>query len=137
MDDELAHHPNAKCYIDDPLIYSTTFEQHLAHIRQAFDSIATMGRKSHPSKCVFGAQEVSYLGHQLSATGVKPTEAKVKTIVEMPAPVDVFGVRSYMGLAGYYRKFVPNFSNFSKPLNELTQANTPLEWTTAGEGAFQ
>ena len=55
----------------------------------------------------------------------------------MPAPVDVSGVRSFMGLADYYRKFVPNFSNLATPLNELTQANTPFEWTTAREGAFQ
>ena len=79
-----------------------------------------MGLKAHPSKCVFGAQEVPYLGHLLSATDVRPMEAKIKTIVEMPSPVDVFGVRSLMGLAGYYRKFVPNFSNLAKPLNELT-----------------
>ena len=112
------------CYIDDVLIYSTTFKQHLGHIRQAFDSIAAMGRKAHPSKCVFGAQEVPYLGHLVSASGVRPMEAKIKTIFEMPAPIDVFGVQSFMGLAGYYRKFVPNFSNLAKPLNELIQANT-------------
>ena len=62
MDDALAHHPNVKCYIDDVLIYSTTFEQHLAHIRQTFDNIAAMGLKAHPAKCVFGAREVPYLG---------------------------------------------------------------------------
>ena len=113
MDDAQAHHPNAECYIDDVLIYTTTFEQHLAHIRQAYDSIAAMGLKAHPSKCVFGAQEVPYLGHLLSASGVTPMEAKIKPVVEMPSPVDVFGVRSFMGLAGYYRKFVPNFSNLA------------------------
>ena len=85
-----------------------------------------MGLKTHPTKCVFGAQEVPYLGHLLSASGVRPMEAKVKTIVEMRAPIDVSGVRSIMGLAGYYRKFVPNFSSLAKPLNELTQANTPF-----------
>ena len=55
MDDALAHHPNAKCYIDDVLIYSTTFEQDIVHIRQAFDRITTMGLESHPTTCVFGA----------------------------------------------------------------------------------
>ena len=55
----------------------------------------------------------------------------------MPAPIEVFGVCSFLGLAGYYRKFVPNFSNLAKPLNELTQANTPFEWTTARERTFQ
>ena len=137
MDDALAHHPNAKCYIDDVLICSTTFEQHLAHIWQDFDSIAVMGLKAHLTKCVFGALEVSYLGHLLSASGARSMEVKVKTIVEMPSLVDVFAVRSFMRLAGYYRKFVPNFSNLAKPLNELTQANTPFEWTTARERAFQ
>ena len=85
MNDAQAHHLNAKCYIDNVLLYSTTFEQHLAHIRQAFDSIAAMGLKSHPLRCVFGAQEVPYLGHRLSASRVRPMETKVKTIVEMPA----------------------------------------------------
>ena len=85
----LAHHPNAKCYIDDVLIYSTVFEQHLARFRQAFDSIAAMGLKSHPTKCVLDAQEVPCLGHLLSARGVRHMEAKVKTIVETPATVDV------------------------------------------------
>ena len=84
MDEALAHHPNAKCYIDDVLIHSTTFKQHLAHTRQAFDSIAAMGLKAHPSNCVFGAQEVPFLRHLLSASGVRPMEAKVKSIVEMP-----------------------------------------------------
>ena len=92
MDDALAHHPNAKCYIDDVLIYSTTFEQHQSYIREDFESIAAMGLKVHPSKCVLAAQEVPYLGHLLSASGVRPMEAKIKTIVEMPASVDVFGV---------------------------------------------
>ena len=63
----------------------------------------------------------------LSSSGVKPMEAKIRTIVEMSVPADVFGVRSFMGLAGYYRKFVPNFSNLAQLLNELTQANTPFE----------
>ena len=63
MDDVLAHHHNRKGYIDDVMIYITTFEQHLAHILQAFNSIAAMGPKARPSKCVFGAQEVPYLGH--------------------------------------------------------------------------
>ena len=120
MDDALTYHPNGKCYIDDMLIYSTTFGKHLARIRKAFDSIAAMGLKAHPSKCVFGAQEVPYLGQLLSASGVRPMEAKIKTIAEMPAPIDVSGLRSSMGFAGYYRKLVPNFSNLAKPLNKLT-----------------
>ena len=68
MDDALAHHRNAKCYINDVLIHNTTFEQYLAHIRPAFDIIAAMGLESHPPKCVFGAQEVPYLGHQCRPT---------------------------------------------------------------------
>ena len=96
-----------------------------------------MGLKAHPSKCVFGAREIPYLRHMLSASGVRPMDAKIKTIVEMTAPVDVSGVRSFMGLADYYRKFVPNISNLAKPLNKLTHANTPLKWTTAREGTFQ
>ena len=101
-----------------------------------FDRKTTVGWKAHPSKYVFDAQEVLYKGNLLSFSDVMPMEAKVKTIVEMPAPVDVFGVRSFMGLEVYYRKFVPNFSNLAKPLNELTQVNTPFEWTKDREGSF-
>ena len=96
-----------------------------------------MGHKAHLSKCEFGAREVPYLEHLMSAGGVGPMEARIKIIVELLAPVYVFGVRSFMGLAGYYRKFVPDFSNLAKPLNELTQASTPFEWTTAREEAFK
>ena len=113
MDDALGQHSNAKCYIDDVLTYSKNFEEHMEHIRQVFDMIAAVGLKAHPSKCVFGAQEVPYLGHLLSVKGVKPMEAKVETITKMPAPVDVSGVRSFAGLAGYYRKFVVNFSDIA------------------------
>ena len=77
MDDKQAHHPSGKCYMDYVLIYSTTFEQHLAHIRQAFDTIATMGLKADPSKCVFDEQEVPYIRHALSACDVRPMDAKV------------------------------------------------------------
>ena len=97
MDDALADHSNDKCYIDDVLIYSKTFEEHMPHIKQVFDMIAAVGLNAHTSKCVFGAHDVPYLGHMLSANGVQPMEAKVKTIVEMPAPVDVSGARSFMG----------------------------------------
>ena len=102
-----------------------------------FDAISTVGLKVRPSKCVFGVPEVPYVGHILSAKGVSLMEAKVKVIVEMPAPVDVLGERSFMGLAGYYRKFVQNFSKLAKPANELTQASTPFVWNAAREEAFQ
>ena len=63
--------------------------------------------------------------------------AKIHIITKMPSPVDVLGVRSLLGLAGYYRKFVPNFSSLAKPLNELAQSNTVFEWTQARQHAFQ
>ena len=96
-----------------------------------FESISAEGLKAHPSKCVSGAQEVPYLGYILLAKGVSSMTAKVKIIVEMPAPRDVLGVRSFLGQAGYYRRFVSNFSILAKPLNEQTQANTPYVWTPA------
>ena len=68
----------------------------------------------------------------MSASGVTPMDAEIKAIVKMPARVIVFGVRTFMGLAGYYRKLVLNFSDLAKPLNELTQANTPFEWGQRG-----
>ena len=80
--------------------------------------LPSLGLKAHPSKCVFSAQEVPSLGHLLLAERVKPMESKVKTITKMPSPVDVSGARSFMGLSGYYRKFVTNFSSIAKPLNE-------------------
>ena len=99
--------------------------------------IATVGVKAHPSKCVFVAREVPYLGHILSADGVRLMEAKGKTITKLSAPVDAAGVSSFMALAGYYRKFVPNVSSVSKPLNELTHANTPFLRTEARQKVFQ
>ena len=115
MDDALVKHTNVKCYIDDVLIYSKTFAEHLRHVEGVFRMIVAVGLKAHPSKCVFGAREVPYLGHVLSADGAIPMEAKVKTITAMPAPTDVSGARWFMGLAGYHRKFVLNFSSLAKP----------------------
>ena len=80
MDDALAEHTNAKCYFDDVLIYSKTFKEHLLHVKSVFRMIAAVGLKAHSSKCLFGAREVSCLGHVWSADGVRPIEAKVKTI---------------------------------------------------------
>ena len=120
MDNALARHSDTKCHIYDILIHSRNFEEHLDHIRLVFEMIAAVGLKANPSKCVFGAHEVPYLGHLLSAKGVRPMKVKIKTIVDMPSPVHVTGVRSFLGLAGYFRKFVNNFSGLAKSLNGLT-----------------
>ena len=77
MDDALACHSNAKCYIDDIFIYSRSFKDHIAHIRHVFESGSAVGLKVHSSKCVFDAHQVPYLGHILSAKGVSLMTAKV------------------------------------------------------------
>ena len=103
MDEALVEHTNAKCYIDDVLIYSKTFAEQLRHVESVFGMIAAVGLKAHSLKCVFGAREVPCGGHGLSSDGVRPKEAKVKTITALLVLTDVSGVRSFMGLAGYYR----------------------------------
>merc|ERR1711893_128274 len=124
-------------YIDDICIFSNTFEQHLAHLEEVFTRLRSANLKLHPKKCKFAVQEVTYLGHVLSPEGIKPNPDKVKAIASFPTPTKMKQLRSFLGMIGYYRKFISGFGVITKVLYDLTKKDTPYVWLEQCKKAFQ
>ena len=127
----------AMVYLDDVIVYSKTIKDHLNHLRSVFDLLRKAGLKIKPFKCIFLQTEVEYLGHIFSKEGIKPDPKKQKAVKEYPAPKNVDQTRSFLGLAGYYRKFIKNFAAKAQPLTVLTKTDTEWIWGREQEEAFQ
>jgi hypothetical protein len=106
-------------FFDDILIYSRTWVGHLRHIRAVLDKLRRHVLFIKQSKCSFGASSVAYLGHVISAQGVAMDPAKVQAIHDWPIPRSARAVRGFLGLAGYYRKFVHDYGKIAAPLTSL------------------
>ena len=124
-------------YLDDVIVFSKTFEEHLANLRLVFTRFRAAGIKLKPSKCHFGRTEVPYLGHIVSKDGVRPDPDKIRAVQEFPVPRNVHEVRSFLGLANYYRKFVKDFCQLAAPLHQLTSKKVQFKWTEESNAAFQ
>jgi hypothetical protein len=106
-------------YLDDVLIFSKTEEGHFQHIRWVLDILEKNGLKAKNSKCEFFKNELNFLGHIVSENGMKPNPAKVAVIEEWPTPQTVYDVRSFLGLANYFRKFIRGYAAITAPLTDL------------------
>ncbi|GBG80067.1 hypothetical protein CBR_g30433 [Chara braunii] len=124
-------------YLDDILICSKTVEEHLAHLDKVLSLLRQHKFKINGEKCEFGRTRVLYLGHEISAEGLKPDNAKVASIRDWPCPQSVTEMTSFLGMTGYYRTFVKNYSIMAAPLTDLTRLDTPWEWTDECEAAFR
>ncbi|GBG72363.1 hypothetical protein CBR_g11941 [Chara braunii] len=124
-------------YLDDILIFSKTVEEHVAHLDKVLSLLRQHKFKINGEKCEFGRTCVLYLGHEISAEGLKPDDAKVASIRDWPRPQSVTEMRSFLGMTGYYRTFVKNYSVVAAPLTDLTRLDTPWEWTDECEAAFR
>ena len=136
MDQVLAKLESVRCFVDDVLVFSCSFEEHLQHLDALFEKLRAAGLKCHPAKCEFGAQEVEYLGHKVTPQGVEPQQAKAEAIAKMQAPRDVSELRSVLGLFNYYRRFVDRFSEIAHPLTKLTQESQAWQWEEEQQLAF-
>jgi hypothetical protein len=123
-------------YLDDILIYSRTRKEHEQHIRLILQVLRENQLYAKPSKCKFFQTEVTYLGFILGADGVKMDPAKIKTIVEWQPPKNVTDVKSFTGFAGFYRRWIKNFSRVLAPITALEKKNVPFHWTPACQSAF-
>jgi hypothetical protein len=124
-------------FLDDILIYSKTLEDHREHVRAVLELLRENKLYAKESKCEFFKTSVSFLGHVVSEEGISMEKDKVKAIQSWPAPTNVVGVRSFLGLAGYYRRFVHNFSRIASPLSELLQKDKPFQWKNEQQLAFE
>src|SRR6185503_19096996 len=124
-------------FIDDILVYSKTWEQHLEHVAAVFQLLHEHQFKIKLSKCSFAKQELPYLGHIISAEGVATDPGKVKIIQNWPVPISVKELCSFLGMTGYYRKFVQHFGVIAKPLTNLLKKNELFVWTTIHQEAFK
>ena len=123
-------------YIDDVIIFSSTFEDHLKRLRLVFDRFRSAGLTVKPKKSFFGQKRIKFLGHYVSENGIEPQDDKCAAINDFPIPQKVKDVRSFLGLAGYYRRFIKDFSKISGPLVELTKSDTPFHWSEECQSAF-
>ncbi|MBM6549403.1 reverse transcriptase family protein, partial [Streptococcus dysgalactiae] len=110
-------------YIDDILIASRDLSEHLKHLRMVFQRLSQYGLVISPNKCVFGATSLEFLGHCISAEGIKPLSTKVQAIVEYPPPTSLHSLRRFSGIINYYCRFIPNCSELLQPLTDLLQSN--------------
>ena len=118
------------------MIASRTLDEHLSHIREVFSRLREAGLRLKPKKCLLLRDEVQYLGHVISAQGIRPDPAKTDKVKCFPTPHDVTTLRQFVGLASYYRRFVPGFAKIAAPLHALTKKDVPFHWTTECETAF-
>ena len=128
--------PFAMASLDNIIIYSYTPEEHLEHIRTVFEKLHDAKLSMKLSKCHFFAKEIQYPGHILGKEGIKPVPAKTEAIKVMHPPVNPKQVRAFLGLVGYYRKFIRNFAKIAKPLTMLTQMDVKFEWKEIHQDAF-
>lgn len=128
-----------KCVIvffDDILVYSSSYENHLNYLQQVLALLAKDQWVVKLKKCQFAKQEIHYLGHVLKDGGVHTDPAKVTAVQEWPQPYNIRELHGFLGLAGFYRKFVRNFAVIAKPLTNLLKKHTIYVWTSEHQRAF-
>ena len=124
-------------YLDDILVFSPDIETHLKHVRILFQRMREADLKLKESKCNFLKAHVQYLGHLISGKGIEPVPEKLESIKEIPAPKTPKEVKQFLGLIGYYRKFVPRFSDVARSLTNLTKKDIIFEWTPECQQTFE
>ncbi|GBG82914.1 hypothetical protein CBR_g36441 [Chara braunii] len=115
-------------YLDDILVFSKTLQEHQGHLRQVLEKLREVNFKINAKKCEWAKTQVLYLGHVLDGDGIKPKDSKIAAIRDWPTPPTLTELRSFLGLANYYRKFVRNFSTIAAPLRRLLKKETIWQW---------
>ncbi|MES9904881.1 MAG: pol polyprotein, partial [Sedimenticola sp.] len=123
-------------YLDDIIVYAKTFDQALENLKIAFERLREANLKLHPKKTILFQKEVTFLGHRISEEGISTCPEKVKAVKDWPTPRSVRDVRSFLGLASFYRKYIHHFSEKAKPLHELTEKGRKFAWNEECEQAF-
>ncbi len=132
------HSAFAAAYLDDIIIRSNAWQRHMEHLRTVLRSLRVAGLTANLRKCAIGRVEVRYLGFHLGHGQVRPQIDKMAAVAACPSPKTKKEVRQFLGLAGYYRRFIPNFSDLTSPLTDLTkkEAPDPVQWTELWQQAL-
>lgn len=129
--------PGTAAYIDDLVIMADNEEDHLSRLRNLFERLAEVGLTLNLAKSKFNRGTVTYLGHEVGGGQIRPKDANVVSILTFPVPQNRRQVMQFLGLAGYYRRFCPNFSTVAAPLTALTSTKRGFAWTPECQRAFQ
>jgi hypothetical protein len=116
--------------LDDIIVTGKTFELMLDNLTKVFDRLQGANLKVKAKKCCLFAKKVTYLGHVVSVEGIATDPTKIAIVKEWPVPANVTELRSFLGLCGYYRRFIKNFSAIAKCLHTLSEKGRPFAWTT-------
>ncbi|XP_067261173.1 uncharacterized protein [Chanodichthys erythropterus] len=127
---------NCNAYLDDLVIYSSSWSAHVATLREVFERLRNASLTLNLSKCEFGQATVTYLGREVGQGQVRPIEAKVAAIAEFPVPTTRKELRRFLGMAGYYRNFCKNFSTVASPLTSLLSPSRTFIWSNDCQNAF-
>lgn len=124
-------------FFDDILVYSKTEEEYEDYLRLVLDKLRDHQLYAKFNKCDFWMQEITFLGHVMSATGVAVNHSKVQDVLNWKSPKSVPQIRSFLGMAGYYRRFIEGYSKIARPLTQLLKKGNKYVWTSACEHSFQ
>ncbi|UYV80572.1 hypothetical protein LAZ67_19000747, partial [Cordylochernes scorpioides] len=124
------------CYLDDIVVYSDTFEEHLERLSKVLSCFQQAGLTINPDKCLFGSTRIKILGHVVDKDGIQPDSEKVEAIKKFPVPKSVCDIQSYLGLCSYYRRFIKNFSKIAAPLQILLKKDQKFNWTQDQKDSF-
>ena len=111
----------ALVYLDDVIVYSNTEEDHLCRLQAVFERFHEHGLKLKPSKCSFLHKQITFLGHEVSADGMRLGDLNLKGIAEMAPPANYTEVRRFLGMTGFFRRFIKNYAQIAKPLNDILE----------------
>ncbi|PNF41072.1 hypothetical protein B7P43_G06245 [Cryptotermes secundus] len=139
MNDVLSEVIGTRClvYMDDILIIGETLREHNSKLREVLQKLREYNLKIEPDICEFLKKELNYLGHIVTPEGVRPDEGKIKAVVEFPIPKTQKDIKSFLGLAGYYRKFIADFSAIARPLTNLLKKDSEWKWLEEEQTSFE
>jgi hypothetical protein len=126
-----------KVFVDDLNVHSENWDEHLQHLNAVLYKLREVNLKLNPNKCYFAAKSITFLGHVVSKEGTRPDPGKIEAILHFPTPKTITSVRSFLGLTGYYRKYIRGYSKLASPLFELTRKDVAFVWDVGCQQAYQ
>ena len=124
-------------YIDDIIVFGRSFDEHISRIEEVFEMLRQAGLKLKPQKCCMLQNEVVFLGHVVTASGVKPNPINVSKILDWPQPKTAKQIKQFVAMGSYYRRYIKDFATIVRPMVELTKKGKKFVWNDACSNAFQ